>query len=1098
MNKRFLLSVLAGLITGVAFGQPWIQNRKGSEQPESQTNFYQLRDDFNSYFATHNRGKGTGYKQYQRFLSFMEPRVFPSGVLRENALWEANMQLENNRLKSVSAVADWKLLGPVAVPTNFGGTGPAGSGRINCITFHPTDPNIIYVGAPSGGVWKTTDGGATWSTTTDQLPALGISDIAINAKNPSVIYAVTGDKDGGNTCPTYSYGILKSIDAGATWQATGLAHETASEIRMRRILVNPNNPDIVITAGAPGIYRSTDAGLNWTLIQSGNFYDLEFKPDSPSVVYACTGSIIYKSTDAGITFTALSQGLPTSGTGRIEMAVTKANPNVIYAVMSNSGNGCKGTYKSSDSGATWTARSTEETINIFSYEMDGSGDTGIAWYAICLAVDQQNENIVYSGSVNHWVSVDGGVNWAIKAHWYGGGGKPYVHADIHTISVNPLNNIAYTGNDGGIYKTTDKGTTWNDISAGLSILQIYRMGASYSDPNVILEGSQDNGTYVYNAGEWNSVYGGDGMECAIDPVLPQIFYATTQGGNLLKSTNSGHNWTSIKPEEDGSWITPYSIHPVNHNMLVAGYTYVYLSSNYGTSWKKISGDLTGGNNLNEITFAPSDDNYIYTSYSSSIWGTKNRGTTWNSLNNGLPNLYIEGLLVAPSEPEKIWIGLSGYSAGEKVYYSEDGGSSWTNYSDGLPNVPVNCLTINNMSNYSLFAGTDLGVFYRTPSMETWEPFNGGLPNVIVNELDINYKNNKIRAATFGRGIWESPIPDDGNWPPALQLTAYEQSTKIDLSWMAPTERQPVRYAIYRDNILHANSVANTYSDEVTKGMCYTYKVAAVYDDGESTPTNVVTARGIIDVSIPYAESFETQAHGWLIDAKPSGWQWGTGSTLQITQLGTGNFIAINSVIAGQEGKHAQGYAVLPKMDLTGQTDLVMTAKYALRRWQDIDHLYLCYRTADEPVWQTLTELAVTGKQWTWRTFTYAIPENLMTSELEFALYYTDNGQIGYGAALDDVSIAKSTGINERSLNQDVSVYPNPASETINLSFNGFTGQKVHLDIIDANGRVVMTEEYHSVSSGTLKELSVRSLSPGNYFVNMKSGDQIWVKPVTKK
>lgn len=1096
MKRHLILSILAGLVTSVSFGQPWLQNQTVSIQNGTASNFYELRGAFNTYFETHDQGKGTGYKQFQRYMAFMEPRVYPTGSFQQDALWKASLQKESGRLKLGTTIANWAPLGPVSVPTGLDGGQPVGAGRVNCIAFHPTDPNTFYVGAPSGGVWKTGDGGSSWATTTDQLPALGISDIAINPKNSSIIYIVTGDKDGGNSCPTYSYGILKSTDAGGTWNPTGLEHQTSSQLRMRRILINPVNPDILIAAGGPGLYRSADAGLNWTQVRTGDFFDLEFKPDDPSVVYACTSNSIVKSTDAGITFEKLEQGLPASGVGRTEMAVTKANANVVYTVMSNSVSGFKGLYKSSDAGATWTAKSTEEMINIFSYASDGSGNTGIAWYAIALAIDQLDENIVYSGSVNIWRSLNGGQDWSIMT---GAGGKPYVHVDEHILVVNPLNNSCYSGNDGGIYKTADKGETWTDLSANLSILQIYRMGASYSNYAIILEGSQDNGTYLYNNGQWNSIYGGDGMECAVNPVDPSIFYASSQNGDLEKSTNGGRGWSSIKPEDKGNWITPFQISNLNPNTLVAGYTYVYLSATYGNKWERISGALAGGNGLNEITFAPSDDSYIYTSYSSSIWGTRNRGTTWTSLNSGLPNLYIEGILVAPSEPEKVWVALSGYTEGAKVYYTEDGGDSWTNYSEGLPNVPVNCLTINKMSKYALYAGTDIGVYYRNPSMEEWVPFDNGLPNVIVNELDINYRINKIRAATFGRGIWESRIKDDGNWPPALQLTAYEQPTQIILSWIAPAEREPDYYAIYRDSLLYTTSVTNAYTDNVTTGMTYIYRISAVYPDGESTPTNTVAARGIVTVTIPYNQNFETKAHGWLISETSSGWRWGTGSSLQIIQLGTGNFIGINSVTANQQGKHARGYALLPKMNLRGQTNLVLSCKYALRQWQALDHLYLTCRTANEPEWKTLQEVVPSGKVWAWKTFTYAIPDTLMTDELEFAFYYTDSGGIGYGAALDDVSIVKeASGIDESIVKQYITLYPNPTNDSFSIEFKGFSGKKIHVEIADINGRIVLKKELGSVSSGTQEGFSIGSFAPGTYFVRMICGDQTWIRPITKK
>jgi photosystem II stability/assembly factor-like uncharacterized protein len=1099
MNKKLAMLAIAVLATTMAFGQPWLQNIQKDQAGTSSVNIYELRDAFHSHFEGKDQGKGTGYKQFQRYLAFMEPRVYPSGVFQEDALWKAYRTEAATRLKSGNYTANWTPLGPFDVPAGLNGGKTSGVGRINCIAFHPTDPNLFYVGAPSGGVWKTTDGGTNWSTTTDQLPALGVSDIGINLLNPNILYVVTGDKDGGNTCPTYSFGILKSNDAGATWEETGLVHETSSTIRMRRILVHPTNPDILITAGGPGIYRSTDAGATWTQVSTGNYFDLEFKPNDPTILYACSSNSIFKSTDTGLTFESVSEGLPSSGVGRIEMAVTQANPSVIYAVLSNSESGFKGLYKSSDSGATWVAKSTEAEINIFSYEANGSGGTGIAWYAIALAVDQQDENTVYSGSVNLWKSTNSGTSWTLSAHWYGANGKPYVHADEHTLVVNPLNNICYSGNDGGIYKTTDKGTTWTDISEGLSILQIYRMGASASNPQLILEGSQDNGTYLYTNGTWNDVRGGDGMECAFDPVDPSICYSTTQNGEIAKSTNGGRDWRSIKPEEKGAWITPFQISQINHNVLVAGYKSVYLTTTYGNTWMKISGELAGGDYMNEIAFAPSDDAFIYVSSGSRIWGTRDYGSNWKSLNNGLPNLTIEGIQVSASEPEKVWIAFSGYSEGQKVYFSDDGGDSWINYSDGLPNVPANCLMVNKLSKYAVYAGTDLGVYYRNPGMSEWVPFDDGLPNVIVNELDINYKINKIRAATFGRGIWESPVIDDGNWPPALQLSASELPTQITLSWFAPTERQPLSYSIYRDTVLIASSSTNTYTDQVENGRSYTYQVVAVYEDGESTPTNKLRARGIIQVTFPYRQDFSTEAHGWLLKDEPSGWQWGTGIDFKMNLLGTSKFIAISSEIANTVGKHASGYALLPKMDISNLTSPVITCKYSLRRWLDLDHLYLVYRSYDNPTWTTLAEIIPTGRVWSWKSFNFSIPEDLLIQDIEFAFYYTDNSGIGYGAAIDDVYIGPDiSGTGESALKEKIAFYPNPTDGIIHLRLEGFDYQKARIEVLDASGKIIRGHEISLDPTGSTDDINLRKEAPGMYYLRIIAGDNQWVKPVIRK
>lgn len=1098
MRKLFAFILLAGLATAALHAQPWLAKAAESPVSDGTSNYFDLKRSFDSWFENRDQGKGTGYKQFQRYLAFIEPRVYPSGEFPQDALWKA-YQAKETMLKSSSVTAEWTPIGPFDYPPNWDGVRQSGIGRINCIAFHPTDPDIFYVGAPSGGVWKTTTGGNEWVTYTDQLPGLGVSDIGINPLNPDVLYMVTGDKDGGNTCPTYSFGILKSTDAGVTWESTGLVHEVGANIRMRRILVHPTNPEILITGGSPGLYRSEDGGDNWTQIQVGNYYDLEFMPENPNVVYACTGNAIYKSTDAGVSFERVTEGLPTSGVGRIEMAVTKANPNVVYAVMSNSGSGYKGLYKSSDAGATWATQSTENEINIFSYEPDGSGNTGIAWYAIALAVDQEDENILYSGSVNLWRSVNSGTGWEFVAHWYGGFGKPYVHADEHVLTVNPLNNVCYSGNDGGIYKTLDKGLSWIDVSSTLSILQIYRMGVSYTNPDLIIEGSQDNGTYLYKDGEWYDVYGGDGMACAIDPSNPDIMYASTQNGNLLKSMQGGRDWKGIRPESGGSWITPFQIHPINTNMIVAGYKSVYLSTTWANSWTKISPELDGGETMNEITFAPSDDRYIYVSRGPNIWGTRDRGASWRSLKNGLPNLSIEWIVVSPSEPDKVWVAFSGFTDGQKVYYSDNAGDTWTNYSEGLPNVPANCLVINKMSNYAMYAGTDLGVYYRKPGMSEWVPFDDGLPNVIVNVLDINYKVNKIRAATFGRGVWESPIIDDGSREPAVLLTANGLMDRIELSWIAPREVEPLHYNIYRDGALYQTSTTNYFTDEVANGLSYSYWVEAVYDDGVSTPTNRVVARTPIDVTFPYREDFEEETHGWLLKKDPSGWQWGTGADFNMTQLGDSKFIAINSEVASQVEKRATDYAILPTMDLTDLAEPIISCKYAFRQFQRIDKLYLVYRTVENPIWTNLIELDATSRtpMWTWRNFTFTIPSDLLIPDIEFAFYYSDMGTLGYGAAIDDFYIGPDvSGIDNTKIEGQVTVYPNPTNGEFNVNLKGLQGQEVQVDILDATGRMIQQRVIRVETPETLSNFTLGNVGRGLYFVRVTSKDNQWVLPLT--
>ena len=373
-----------------------------------------------------------------------------------------------------------------------------------------------------------------------------------------------------------------------------------------------------------------------------------------------------------------------------------------------------------------------------------------------LAVSNEDENHLYVGGINLWESTDGGITWDISGSSGNSSDYSYMHVDQHAAEFNPLNNIAYAGNDGGLYKYFNVLNTWLDISDGLEISQFYKIGLSKIDDYTLVVGAQDNGTERLSGTTWDAIRGADGMECIIDHYNDDMIYSSSQYGGLKVTYNGGVDWDNIKPVSyEGAWVTPYKMHPLDNNVLVAGYNVVYKTNTAAAAWDSIS--PTYGQ-LKTIALAPSDLNYIYAATYSGLWVTKDDGNNWDYIKTGLPAGNISDVTVSNINPDRVFVTLSSFNANDKVFESNDAGDTWSNISGTqLPNLPVNCIVFQSYAKDDLYIGTDIGVYHKDSTMTEWQLFNTGLPHVSVRELEIQYSAGKIRAATFGRGVWESDL-----------------------------------------------------------------------------------------------------------------------------------------------------------------------------------------------------------------------------------------------------------------------------------------------------------------------------------------------------
>lgn len=732
----------------------WIQMMQ-----DPSANFFETQRAFNQYWQDRTITRGCGWKPFKRWENLMRTRIAPDGTLpAPDQTQRAFQEYMQQRDQSSSLAGNWVSQGPFVIPSD---KGYKGLGRINAIAFHPTDPNTIYIGAPSGGFWYTTAGGNQWTTTTDMLPTLGVSAIVVDPLNPSTIYIGTGDRDAGDAP---GLGVMKSTDGGQTWFS---ANTTMGNATVGKLLIDPANPSILYAATTSGIFKSVDGAATWVRKAIGGFKDIVFKPNTTSILYAAQGGYFYRSLDAGETWTQTTAGIPLGARGVI--AVTPANPELVYFLLAKSDNGFRGLYRSTNGGTSFTERS--NAPNIMDWSCNGSGSGGQAWYDLAVAADPVNPDIVFAGGVNVWKSTNGGTSWQINGHWYGGCGVPAVHADQHFFGYNPLNNRLYIGNDGGIYWTENGGNTWALISNGLAISQAYKLGQSATEDDLVVNGYQDNGTYIIDGNEWHAIGGGDGMECAIDHTDPMYRYTTVYYGSVQRvygfngqGTIAANGTNGIT--EEGAWVTPLLIDENDPNTMFIGYKNIWRSNNIKASntgsvkWKKISNINTA--NLDVLEQSPVNTNILYASNSGSLYVSTNaqaENPTWLNISNNLNGAgTITDMEAHPFEENTIYI-----IQNRRVYKSMDKGTTWTDITGGLPDIPMNSIVYYKQSQEGLYLGTDAAVFYRENGMLDWIPFNNGMPaSVRVTELEIYYDpagpaGDRLKASTYGRGLWKSDM-----------------------------------------------------------------------------------------------------------------------------------------------------------------------------------------------------------------------------------------------------------------------------------------------------------------------------------------------------
>ena len=687
------------------------------------------------HFDTVGTGRGSGYKQFQRWLYERKFHTDENGnIIPMQTDWnnyQQSLQYSNN----IITAGNWTELGPWGWNRTSGWN--PGTGRLTAIAIHPANESVIYVGSPGGGIWKSVNAGSTWQPLTDNNSLwMSVFALTIDPTDQNIVYAGTS----GN-------GIIKSTNAGATWAAAG-AGPTGT---IRKILIHPSAPNIVFACASNGIFRSINSGTSWTQVHNISKEDIEFKPNDQNIMYA-TGNNVYRSTDNGVTWTAVGAAQGITNTGRTLVGVSPANPDYVYVVQA-SGSLFGRMYKSTDAGLTFTTTvvgNPASGTNYFGYETNGTGTSGQATYDMAIDISPVNAAEVYIAGIICWKSVNEANSFTAITAWSLPNTIGYNHADVHGLFW--INSTIYSLSDGGVYKSTDNGDNWTDLSAGLGIRQFYRFANSKTNATVITGGAQDNGSVARQAsGTWVDWLGADGMEGLVSPTNHLNLWGTSQNGSIYRSTNGGNSYNGLPKPSPGQWVTPLAIHPTNETILYGGWTGVYKSTNSGLAWTNISAGVITVT-LADLAVAPSNPNYIYASTGSTLYVTTNDGATWTT--RVAPST-INDIAVDPTDPNKIWIACN--STSNRIMVSTDAGATFTNISANLPGIVARTVVVDDNTPRGIYAGMNIGVYFREEGTASWTNFSDNLPLVAINELEIQKASGKIRVATYGRGVWESPV-----------------------------------------------------------------------------------------------------------------------------------------------------------------------------------------------------------------------------------------------------------------------------------------------------------------------------------------------------
>lgn len=1058
---------------------------------DPEVNIYEVVKEAELYFQSVDKNaKGSGWKKYQRWLYENEAKYYPTGDRSNIDPYFVSKNYKAFLKKNTSATKSlfndgWEELGPYFIE-EVSGHYSVGLGRVESFYADPNDSLRIYLGSRSGGFWKTIDGGITWTgSTSDTLFATGVNTMTVSPTNPdSVLININ------SSYTNVSHGIYRSVDAGDSWALTEFNPAIlgwgglGTNSRIYQVAYHPTVPNLVFLGTTEGIFRSSDNLSTWTNpVVSLNFTTIVFHPTNPDIIYAANNAQqnkIYISIDGGLTFSTSNSF--TGNSSNIRLSTSAACPNCVYIGSSD------GIWKSMDEGQNFSLLSNPGIDNYGGF-----------------AVSDIDTNIMLFGDIDAHMSSDEGSNFDQATYWSQGNANynntgTYVHADIRGARCE--NGVFWVNTDGFLCKSEDNGSTWQ-IYEGQSIRENYNLGLSQSNHERSISGSQDNGTSIKTEDSWLEFYGADGMEGIIHPLNDDWMIGSLQFGGRRRTKDGGFTQQGVTPDGgEGGWIAPLVYDP-NEQMRVYHYAEsVYRSEDFGSSWT-ILGSPSFSGDIEYAAIAENNSDIMVVTKYEYIELSTNGGNSFIDIKGTLPYATIRDVTFDPNDDDVIVVVYGNYqNDNSKVYISSNQGSTWQNITYNLYDMPIRSVVIDHTEASTIYLGTEIGVYKKAMADETWSLYNTDLPNMAVLELEVMYGSNTLRAATWGRGLWEYTLEGRQSFPSILTTRITDQPTnsepKIDVE-------QFVTSTISYDNTISSAYVEWSIATPVFGNViAMSNTIDSTWVSDSALPNQPIGTKVFFKVFAVGENEDTTETYKFMFEVK----DWNLCESFGNMDYTTAVTLVEFNTIDNASGK-TQPYTDYTETD---STVLLIGNSYDLNVHLDTDGDYVIYSKAwidwnrdydfddEEEEYDLGSAQNTSDGPTTLSPLELSVPDfaQLGPTLMRVSAKYNSapiHCETAFDGEVEDYAIVvvNSLAIEESEFSIEARIYPNPTNGDFTIDL-GITQPSVRITITDVIGKQIQSKSYNES-----QVLNLRITEPaGIYLIIIESGDKRSVYRVAKE